>query len=386
MDQQDKSSPSPYVFAIGARPKSSRKLFHFGASLLLALTAFTTSSSAPDQSPAHPDQFQSSATTVPLSSINHASLAIDRLLAKEFLPHTLSSVPVLGADPGAPVTDSQPSPSEGPRAADLHQDAADLLPSPDEQEELIHDQLGLPTPPATLIWPEKPTQKPTYQVRPIGGNDRQPPLNVIGLGTMQSHEGEELVDFLKRVGRVLHDFTSQTKFEACAAIGERDDHPNRYVAPIVTNGSHIACTPDPSFLTDARDTEQTIHSHPVGDQKGRFTYKVNKVDQQLMRITSGQQRLLHQRHHLINGRNDTFSPQDFAMGAGWLVADGNLLFQDGKDHVVLHGSIAAVGGELYPINANKSNRWISYWHDANIPAFSPDRIPMDHVAVGTPKL
>ena len=220
-----------------------------------------------------------------------------------------------------------------------------------------------PTIPASYTWPAEPTTPPTSTVRPTGGRSS---VMLVGVGLMRSEPNETLPHFLARVGRVLHDFTTQTRFEACGVIGENPSDPHRFVVPLVTNGSHIACTPDPSWLGDALDTGETIHSHPIASPDMNFVpFRVNRSDRELMRVTSGVAPMVNRKLLVFNGRNETFSRHDLKTPGGWLVADGHLLQHQTSGEVVNHGEVSSTSAKLFPIPPNASQQVISYWAEGN---------------------
>ena len=165
-------------------------------------------------------------------------------------------------------------------------------------------------------------------------------LEIKALGTLESRDGENKVDFLKRVGRVLDGYTATTQLEACGVIIERSNKEEategKWVVPMVTQMSHIACAAVITLPHDGIMTGETIHSHPAFEN-GR--YVANQADVKFFQGLHGKRIRRGQRMTLNQKGEPTFSSTDFAGGPGWLVEQGQLLFQNGRNNVVNHGSI-----------------------------------------------
>ena len=225
-------------------------------------------------------------------------------------------------------------------------------------------------------WPTQPQTPAAIEVRPNGGQGSVP---LIGVGRVDSTPGESRVAFLKRVGLVLSDFTTATGFEACAAIGERagdPQQPGRFVAPIVTNGSHLACTPDPAWLGDVPDSGETIHSHPSESHR---EYRINAADKILIKITQGKtvrvgERMRHNHAHSAG----PFSPSDRTAGPGWVVVDDELFHQDGKTTTpwgsIRTNPIQPTIIELGRLSSS-GGRQLSYWDMSTVAPMRIETLP-----------
>lgn len=184
----------------------------------------------------------------------------------------------------------------------------------------------------------------SLQVRP---GELQGTVEVKALGTLESRESEEKLDFLKRVGRVLHGYTSTTNLEACGVIierpGQAEGTEGKWVVPLVTQMSHIACAGVITLPHDGQMTGETIHSHP-SLENGR--YVVNQADSKFFQGLHGKRVRRGQRMSMNKGPGESFSPTDFAAGPGWLVENGQLLFQSGRSNVIHHGPIDMTADSL----------------------------------------
>ena len=175
------------------------------------------------------------------------------------------------------------------------------------------------------------------QIRP---GEIQGTLEVRALGTMENRQGEGKIDFLKRVGRVLDGYTGSTNLEACGVLIDRPhlqpEDQGKWTVPLVTQMSHIACAGVITLPYDGVLSGETIHSHPRPPH-GR--YQVNQADVSFFYGLHGKRVRRGQRMTLPMYEQARFSQQDFSSGPGWLVENGELLFQNGRDNIQRHGSI-----------------------------------------------
>ena len=152
----------------------------------------------------------------------------------------------------------------------------------------------------------------------------------ISLGDYASQEGETLEEFMRRVGRVLHNFTRESGNEACGPIASDGV---RYSVRLHTDGVPHGCAMRASDVLDGYAwTGETIHSHPW---------------QKLLRLDSHAQawskRYGDGNHGSPTLRNDGasgFSRADYVGGPGWLVAKGQLLYQAGQGKTTRHGPLS----------------------------------------------
>ena len=201
---------------------------------------------------------------------------------------------------------------------------------------------------ATLLGLLMAAQSPVMAAVTVSPGIAQGSLEVKALGTMESQAGESKVDFLKRVGQVLDVYTAATQTEACGVIGERpgrtEGEDGKWIVPLVTQESHMACVPVVTLPGDATYTQEGIHSHP-DTPRGRF--RATLPDVVLMKAIRAQRVHVGQwvSGNAYGAKAETFSAQDFAGGAGYLVARGQLLYQNGPRSVVSHGAVWKAGSD-----------------------------------------
>lgn len=167
----------------------------------------------------------------------------------------------------------------------------------------------------------------------VSMGDQTLEIQEVGAGTLVSHSGESLVDFLKRVGPDFRAFTLKTGFEACSKIWQNPDSGLWAVRPTTTQ-AHIGCV-----ITNWKPegegwvmTHDSVHSHPV-----RESYRVNEADAWFQ----GNVVPVGTRSHTDG---DVFSSRDFRAGSGYLVApDDHLLYQHGFGTASDLGALAQAG-------------------------------------------
>ncbi|WP_372381383.1 hypothetical protein [Xanthomonas sp. NCPPB 1754] len=135
------------------------------------------------------------------------------------------------------------------------------------------------------------------------------------LGDYVSGPGESLPDFLRRTGRVLHEFTRQSGNEACGAIASDG---RRFSLRLYTDGVPHGCAIRTNEVLEGfAYTGETIHSHPW-----------QKVLKMTPAATAWSRQHRDGNERASSLRNDGasgFSKADRANGDGWLVAGGSLL-------------------------------------------------------------
>lgn len=170
--------------------------------------------------------------------------------------------------------------------------------------------------------------------------EMQGTIEVKALGTLESRGGEEKIEFLKRVGRTMESYTTATKQEACGIIIERTGRQGmaegRWVVPMVTQMSQIACATVMTIPYDGTPTGESIHTHPSFE---RNQYIANQMDVKFFHGLHGKRIQRGKRMTLNRAGGAAFSSTDFASGPGWVVDGGQLLFQNGPQNVVNHGTI-----------------------------------------------
>jgi len=145
------------------------------------------------------------------------------------------------------------------------------------------------------------------------------------IGTYKSAAGEDLHTFLLRIAPVLADFTHAHGWEACGTIGKAAD--GTYGVVLGSNDAQIGCLAGEAGVPDGMTwTGETIHSHPESS-----TLDMGPTDRAYAKATGTADPYARQ----FYGSPKDFSSADFTGEAGYLVADGRLLYQPG--HRIPHG-------------------------------------------------
>lgn len=133
------------------------------------------------------------------------------------------------------------------------------------------------------------------------------------VGEFTSQPGESKDAFVTRVAKPLLAWTVANEMEACGAIAEKD---GLYSIILTTQNSQLRCDAI-AVYRGWTFIQETLHSHV---QKLRITItartaalsKGRNMEGDLFRIQDG------------------YSPADYKAGAGYLVNNGQLLYQHGK--------------------------------------------------------
>lgn len=131
-----------------------------------------------------------------------------------------------------------------------------------------------------------------------------------------SEEGETKDAFVYRVATFMNGWTHYNGVEACGFLLQRGES---YAVVVGTSDSQIHC--DNTFgKKDYENTGVTIHTHPTPRADGKI-----KLTDRSRKFLGG----------AYDGRNffaierKQFSKGDYAAGAGYLVTEGVLLYQEG---------------------------------------------------------
>lgn len=142
-------------------------------------------------------------------------------------------------------------------------------------------------------------------------------------GTYTSEAGESKLDFVIRVAKELQKWTDLTSWEACGPIAKTADG---YVIQLTTNKAQTLCLRSTSVPEGSVAIGESIHSHPTSET-GYVTF--NDMDRAAHKAVHDWKfadrsikTVMVEQHH--------FSPDDFKEGAGYLVNQGQLLYQHGK--------------------------------------------------------
>lgn len=141
------------------------------------------------------------------------------------------------------------------------------------------------------------------------------------LGAFESQAGETKERFMSRVGTFLAYYTKNTGWEACGMI-QQADNGEGWAVRLITNGSQIGCAQIKFDTPGYTNTDESIHSHPA-----QGSLQVSLQDQRIRGDVGCGSHVRVQPYD--------FSPQDYKVGAGYLVVPAGmfsgpkLLYQDG---------------------------------------------------------
>lgn len=150
------------------------------------------------------------------------------------------------------------------------------------------------------------------------------------VGNYTSTPAESQDAFVLRVAEALAAWTDKTGTEACGPIVRTPT--GAMQVTLTTEKSQVVCLISVQPPSGDTLTGNTIHSHPTdgGRHKVRLTHNDINALQALGRgdfVAS--LRGLDIRE--VDAEPDTFSPDDYAAGPGYLVVGGRLLYQHGPD-------------------------------------------------------
>lgn len=165
---------------------------------------------------------------------------------------------------------------------------------------------------------------------------RGPPIPV-GAGTVEERElvlmesaaGEDRLDFLRRVGRVLADHSDRTSHEACGQVCQNRDS-SRFAVQVVTNDAHIMCAMWTTCPEGYIPTGANIHSHCPAKR----VLRANAAD---MAMSANRYKLGDRLKPCVD---DRFSAMDFDAGPGYLATQRRLLYQEGRKQLADLGPLA----------------------------------------------
>lgn len=146
--------------------------------------------------------------------------------------------------------------------------------------------------------------------------------------TIVSYPNEKQLAFLKRAGKDIEELTIQYDFEFCSRIWH-NSKTQQFKLNISTIKSHVGCV-IPREISHGGDwipSSLTIHSHPTQSEA-----VANSVD-----VLLNQSR--YKVGDIIHIENKHFSKTDHLAGAGYLVVNGHLLYQDKTNAEIDFGSI-----------------------------------------------
>ena len=93
------------------------------------------------------------------------------------------------------------------------------------------------------------------------------------LGVYYSRPHEDLPNFMKRLGRVIQDYTDTTGHEVCGMISQKND---QFAVRLSSDGVQLGCSLDKQEVVEGfAKTGVYVHSHPTGqNDSGRRVLRV----------------------------------------------------------------------------------------------------------------
>lgn len=158
------------------------------------------------------------------------------------------------------------------------------------------------------------------------------------VATYTSLPGEEKEAFLMRVSPEIEAWTAQNNAETCAFVATDG---RGWGLKLITIRSQVDCVfafgVAPEGMTT---TKETFHTHPRMDQGGYV--KVNAQSREAMARLGDDVRGKPTWFRIEN--NNEFSKYDIEAGPGYLITNGQLLYQDGpgKKHLRIVGGISTL--------------------------------------------
>lgn len=153
------------------------------------------------------------------------------------------------------------------------------------------------------------------------------------LGVYYSQKNEALPSFMKRLGRVMQDYTDLTGHEACGMLSQNSD---QFAIRLSSDGVQLGCSLDKHEIVEGFEkTGVYVHSHPSGkNDGGRRILRVNERDRDWFKWR-GERPPWHRILYITPG----FSSEDIHFGNGWLVERGRV-YSHTKGRRTEHGPIA----------------------------------------------
>ena len=139
-------------------------------------------------------------------------------------------------------------------------------------------------------------------------------IDLIQVTTMVSKIDESKQEFLSRAGGLMEAYTLATGFEVCSNIYEGN---GRIGLVITSNNSHIGCVTVLRPPMQMNHTGETIHTHPASLQ-----IRLNKNDEILSHFH-------RKRNAMFRPDPHVFSDTDYQNGAGYMVIQGKIKYQQG---------------------------------------------------------
>lgn len=149
----------------------------------------------------------------------------------------------------------------------------------------------------------------------------------VGQFTSKTNESHDA--FVLRVAQALKAWTDQTGTEACGPIAKTKD--GHYFVELTTEKAQTVCLRSTVMPEGMTYTGDSIHSHPF--KEGTSQIRLTSHDLAVL-DEMGEVQFVDELRRMdirsVHAEPDTFSPDDYAAGPGYLVVKGQLLYQHGK--------------------------------------------------------
>lgn len=150
------------------------------------------------------------------------------------------------------------------------------------------------------------------------------------VGNFTSTPGESHDAFVVRVATALRAWTDETGTEACGPIVQAKD--GTYSVQLTSEKAQTLCIQSISAPAGMKLTGDSIHSHPTANGGGT-TVRLTGHDLAALEA-AGRIKLVNELRRFnirtLRMEPNTFSPDDYAGGHGYLVIGDKLLYQNGK--------------------------------------------------------
>lgn len=149
------------------------------------------------------------------------------------------------------------------------------------------------------------------------------------VGNYTATPGESKDAFVLRVAEALKHWTDSTGTEACGVIAR--DATGALQVVLTTEKSQVVCLIPTSAPGGGTLSGDSIHSHPTDG--GRHKVRLTTQDLAALR-EMGRGGFVDMLRRMdirqVDAEPDTFSPDDYATGPGYLVVGSRLLYQHGQ--------------------------------------------------------
>lgn len=165
------------------------------------------------------------------------------------------------------------------------------------------------------------------------------------VGTYTSEVGADKGAFVLKVAEALKAWTDKTGTEACGPIVRTAS--GALQVTLTTEKSQVVCLISTQAPAGVTLTGDSIHSHPTDG--GRRKVRLTTRDLAALRAL-GRSGFVSMLQNLdirqVDAEPDTFSPDDYATGSGYLVVGSRLLYQHGVGTAALVTALPATDEAL----------------------------------------